>query len=278
MHDLIAFVGAGHLAASLIGGLRAADHPASRLRAATRSEASAAAVRERFGIDCGTSPQAAVDGADVVVLAVKPQQMVDALRGLRVDRATTVVSVAAGLRIDTLRQLLAAGGFDGSVVRSMPNTPSLLRQGMSGLYAPADTPAAARRQAETLLAAVGVTCWVAEERLIDAVTALSGSGPAYFFLVTELLREAGAALGLDPAAAALLASKTLTGAAAMAADGTDVATLRARVTSKGGTTEAAVRCLEAAGLRGHFDDALQAAARRARALGDELAQAAARVD
>lgn len=273
MHDLIAFVGAGNLAASLIGGLRAAGHPASRLRAATRSPGSAAAVRARFGIDCGTDVQSAIDGAAIVVLAVKPQQMADALRGVRVARDATVVSVAAGLRVDTLRRLLGAGGFDGAIVRSMPNTPSLLRQGIAGLYAPAGTAALARQRAEALLGAVGETCWVDTEAQIDAVTALSGSGPAYYFLVTELLREAGAALGLDTAVAARLALKTFTGAAAMAATGTDVATLRAEVTSRGGTTEAALASLESSGLRGSFGTALQAAAERARQRGDELAAA-----
>jgi pyrroline-5-carboxylate reductase len=274
MHDLIAFVGAGNMAASLIGGLRAAGHPAGQLRAATRSEESAAAVRKRFGIDCGTSVQVAIEGADIVVLAVKPQQMVEALRGIHIDSLATVVSVAAGLRIETLRSQLAAGGFEGAIVRTMPNTPSLLRHGIAGLFAPAGTAELALQRAEALLAAVGETCWVDEESKIDAVTALSGSGPAYYFFVTELLREAGAALGLDQATAAKLALKTFTGAAAMAANDVDVATLRAQVTSKGGTTEAALASLEAAGLRGIFRDALKAADDRARLRGDELAQAA----
>jgi pyrroline-5-carboxylate reductase len=273
MPDLIAFVGAGNLAASLIGGLLASGHPADRLRAATRTEASAAGVRLRFGIDCGTQVQQAVEDADVVVLAVKPQQMAEALRGVRIASRATVVSVAAGLRIDTLQRQLAAGGFEGAIVRSMPNTPSLLRQGIAGLYAPAGTPDPARRRAEALLAAVGETCWVDAESQIDTVTALSGSGPAYYFFVTELLREAGAALGLDAAVAARLALKTFTGAAAMAAGEVDVAVLRAQVTSKGGTTEAALASLESAELRRSFREALQAADQRARLRGEELAHA-----
>jgi pyrroline-5-carboxylate reductase len=208
-----------------------------------------------------------------VVLAVKPQQMAEALRGIRIDRAATVISVAAGLRVETLRRQLAAGGFDGAIIRSMPNTPSLLRQGIAGLYAPPSTPVLARQRAETLLTAVGEVCWVEQETQIDAVTALSGSGPAYYFLVTELMREAGAALGLDPAIAARLALKTFTGAAAMSNGDTDVATLRVQVTSKGGTTEAALAVLESADLRRSFREALQAAADRARLRGDELAAA-----
>ena len=272
MHELIAFVGGGNMAASLIGGLLAAAHPAARLRVAVRTADSAARLRQRFGVEALTDSAAAIRGAGIVVLAVKPQQMAEALRGLRLEPGATAISVAAGVRLATVKQWL--GGAD--VVRSMPNTPALFRCGISGLYAEAGLPELARQRAERVLGSVGETCWVAREEQIDAVTALSGCGPAYYFLLTELLRDAGSALGLDPAVAAQLAHSTFIGAAQMARDaGEDVAVLRAQVTSKGGSTEAALAHLEAAGLSRIFREALAAADSRARLGGEELAQLAA---
>jgi pyrroline-5-carboxylate reductase len=195
--------------------------------------------------------------------------MREALAGLAPPATTTVVSIAAGVRVDALRGWL---GTQAPIVRAMPNTPALLRAGVAGLFAPAGTPAAARDLAGRILGAVGATCWVEDEAQLDAVTALSGSGPAYFFLVAEALREAGTALGLDARTAALLAQKTLTGAGRMADTGKDVAELRANVTSKGGTTEAALAHLEQGGLRKLFAGALKAAAERSRQLGDALAR------
>jgi pyrroline-5-carboxylate reductase len=179
-----------------------------------------------------------------------------------------VVSIAAGVRVATLQKLL---GTQAAYVRTMPNTPALLGAGITGLYAPAPTPAAARTLAEQLLGTAGDCVWVSEEAQLDAVTALSGSGPAYFFLLVEALREAGAALGLPPEVAAQLAAQTCVGAARMVGEsGLDAAQLRANVTSKGGTTEAAVNHLESAGLRAIFKAALQAADERAKQLGDAL--------
>jgi pyrroline-5-carboxylate reductase len=272
MQELIAFIGGGNMAASLIGGLLAAGHPVARLRVAVRSAASAQKVHQRFGVAAGTDAAQAIRGAAVVVLAVKPQQMAEALRGLRPDAGATVISVAAGVRVATLAQWLGTG----EIVRSMPNTPALFRCGISGCYAAPELSAAGRARAESLLGCVGETCWVAQEEQIDAVTALSGCGPAYYFLLTEVLREAGAALGLDPAVAAQLAHSTFIGAAQMARDaGEDVAVLRAQVTSKGGSTEAALASLESAGLGRIFHEALAAADSRARLRGEELARQAA---
>jgi pyrroline-5-carboxylate reductase len=266
----IAFVGGGNMAASLIGGLLAAGHPAANIRVAQRSAARGDALRARFGVRVETRAQDMVDGARIVVMAVKPQQMVEAVKGLRVDDGATVLSVAAGVRTASF----ALWFPNAAIVRSMPNTPALFGAGISGLYAPAHTAQAARALAEGLLASAGATCWVEREELLDAVTALSGCGPAYYFLLTEVLREAGAALGLDPAVAARLAQHTFIGAALMARDaGEDVATLRAQVTSKGGATEAALASLESAGLRRIFREALAAAAARSRLRGEELAQA-----
>lgn len=268
MQQTIAFIGGGNMAASLIGGLLAAGHPAARLRVAEPSAERAEWLRREFGLAVKPSGAEVIKGAGAVVLAVKPQQMKAALAGLVADAGTVVVSVAAGVRLGRLRGWLGAAAH---YVRTMPNTPALLRQGITGLYAPEGTPATARELAEAILATAGETVWLPREEDLDAVTALSGSGPAYFFLLTEVLREAGAQLGLDPATAAKLALRTFSGAAAMAADGgRDVIELRAQVTSKGGTTEAAVKALEDAGLRRLFADALAAAARRSRELGDAL--------
>lgn len=269
MARILAFIGGGNMATSLIGGLLAAGSPPAQLRAAEPDATRAATLRERFGITVATSGAEIVSGAAALVLAVKPQQMAGALRGLHPDAGTTILSIAAGVRLQTLR---AALGEAQHYVRSMPNTPALYGRGISGLYAPPGTPAAARELAESILAAVGATCWVEQETDLDAVTAVSGSGPAYYFLLTEALREAGTALGLSADTARRLADATLVGAARMVEAGSaDVAELRAQVTSKGGTTQAAVEHLEKAGLRRIFAEALAAAARRSRELGDELA-------
>jgi pyrroline-5-carboxylate reductase len=213
-----------------------------------------------------------VRGAATVVLAVKPQQMGEALEGLALDTDACVVSIAAGIRLDFLR---AALGPAVHYVRSMPNTPALYGCGISGLYTSPDAPASARQRAEHVLRAAGETVWLERESDLDAVTAVSGSGPAYFFLLIEAMREAGVALGLSPQTAARLASRTCVGAARMVDGGTtDVAELRQQVTSKGGTTEAALRHFEAAGLRDIVRVALTAAARRSEELGDQLAKAA----
>lgn len=269
MTRILAFIGGGNMATSLIGGLLACGWTAAELRVAEPDAARAARLRERFGVT--VAPAAEITrGAAALVLAVKPQQMNEALRGLRPDAGATVLSIAAGVRLDSLR---AALGEALHYVRSMPNTPALYGCGISGLYAPPGTPQSARELAQAILAAVGATVWVEQEADLDAVTAVSGSGPAYYFLLTEALREAGTALGLAPEVARRLADATLVGAARMVEQGAgDVAELRAQVTSKGGTTEAALRHLESAGLRRIFAEALAAAARRSRELGDELAR------
>jgi len=269
MSELIAFVGGGQMAGSLIGGLLAAGHPAARVRVAEPDTARAEILRRDFKVEVRACARD-LPPADALVLAVKPQAMREALAGLAPAASTTVVSIAAGVRVQALRGWL---GPAAPIVRAMPNTPALLRSGIAGLYAPAGTPPAARELAAKVLGAVGATCWVEDEAQLDAVTALSGSGPAYFFLVAEALREAGAALGLDARTAALLAQKTLAGAGRMVdASAADVAELRANVTSKGGTTEAALAHLERGGLRALFAGALKAAAERSRELGDALAK------
>lgn len=268
MAELIAFVGGGQMAGSLIRGLLAAGHPAARVRVAEPDAARAAVLAKETGVSVKPAARDVAAGADALVLAVKPQQMREAVQGITPAAGTTVISIAAGVRVASLRAWLGAAA---PVIRCMPNTPALLRAGITGLHAPAGTPEASRALAERVLGAVGATCWLADEAQLDAVTALSGSGPAYFFLLAEALRDAGVALGLDSATATLLAERTFAGAARMTEGGADLAQLRANVTSKGGTTEAAVRHLESAGFRKLMAEAVAAASNRARDLGDALA-------
>lgn len=268
MQSNIAFIGGGNMAAAMIGGLITSGHTAAHLRVAEPNAERAEWLRRRFGIKVQDSAAKVIAGAQAVVLAVKPQQMGEALHGLQLDADTTVVSIAAGVRLSSLRHWLGDGVH---LVRCMPNTPALYQQGITGLFTPASTPASARALAETILKAAGQTCWLEQEAELDAVTALSGSGPAYFFLLTEALREAGIKLGLSPAVAAHLAQQTFVGAAGMAdKTGADVSTLRAQVTSKGGTTEAAVKSLETDGIRAIFERALAAASARSKELGDQM--------
>lgn len=269
-HPRIAFLGGGNMAAALIGGLLKTGWPATQIVVAEPVAERADWLMVEFGVVVQARIAEIVGDADALVLAVKPQQMAAALNGLQLKPGAVVVSIAAGVRLATLQRLL---GTAVSYVRTMPNTPALLGAGITGLFAPAGTPAAARALAEQLLAAAGACVWVDEESQLDAVTALSGSGPAYFFLLVEALRDAGAALGLSAEVAAQLAAQTCVGAARMVGEsGLDARVLRANVTSKGGTTEAAVDHLESAGLRAIFAQALHAADARAKALGDALDQ------
>ncbi len=265
MKETIAFVGGGNMAASLIGGLLAAGCQAANIRVAERLADSAARIRERFGVSVGNDIRAVTDGADIVVLAIKPQQFAEAAVGLQPLAGSTTLSIMAGVRCTTLRRSL---GTATEIVRSMPNTPALIRRGATGLFAPDGTSARSRARAEAIVKSVGSACWVETEDALDAVTALSGCGPAYFFRFVESLRDAGVALGLDSAAARSLAFETFAGAAALAtARDEDVAELRRQVTSKGGATEAALQRLDAGNFDALIRAALTAACERSRELG-----------
>lgn len=262
----IAFIGAGNMASSIIGGLLAEGVPAGQLHASDPSpemRARAAAL----GVQATDNNAVAVKDADIVVLAVKPQVMKDVLQplaGVLAARRPLVVSIAAGITIANLQDWL---GQNTAVVRCMPNTPALVRLGATGLFANEHVSAAQRAQADALLKAVGTALWVDSEAQLDAVTALSGSGPAYFFLVIEAMIEAGIQLGLPPETARALTLQTALGSARMAVDSdVDAAELRRRVTSPGGTTAEAIRTFEEGGLRTLFLQALQAAERRSREL------------
>lgn len=268
MSDLITFIGGGNMATSMIGGLIAAGHPGERIRVVDAKQEQIDALRARFGTGGSLDMARECADADVVVVAVKPQQVPAALAGLELRSGATVVSIAAGIRINTLSRLL---GSQVHYVRCMPNTPALVGSGVSGLFTESATPDGARASAQRLLAAAGKVVWVDTETDLDAVTAVSGSGPAYFFLLTELMRDAGVQLGLTPEAAGELARHTLIGAARMVeATGTEPATLRQQVTSKGGTTAAALGSMENSGIASIVAKALQAAATRSRELGDEF--------
>ena len=264
---VVAFIGGGNMARSLIGGMIARGADPARVRVAEPVEALREALKADFDVPCFATAAEAVEGASVWLLAVKPQVMrtvCGELTAVAQDTRPVAISVAAGI---TSGQLSGWLGGDVAVVRAMPNTPALLGAGITGLFANARTDATQRAQAATLLDAVGPTVWIEDEAQMDAVTAVSGSGPAYVFLLAEAMQAAGEAQGLPTDAARTLATHTLMGAARMLVEsGEPAAVLRKRVTSPGGTTQAAIETFEAGGLRTLVDDAVTAATRRGREL------------
>jgi pyrroline-5-carboxylate reductase len=264
----IAFIGAGNMGEAMLRGLAKAGHSKEGLRAFDLRTDRLKALSSEAGFTAVDSVAQAVDGADVVVLAVKPQSFDGLLRELapRVGEGQTLVSIAAGIRLERLGAALAATPAV-RLVRVMPNTPGLIGQGISAYcLGPTAGPEQAA-QTEALLRPLGKVLRVREEDM-DAVTALSGSGPAYVFLFMEALQAAGTGLGLSAEASFLLASQTLSGAAAMIqAREKSPAELRSAVTSPGGTTAAAIRVFEEGGLRSLVEKALDAASERSKELG-----------
>ncbi|MBL8513546.1 MAG: pyrroline-5-carboxylate reductase [Betaproteobacteria bacterium] len=270
------FIGGGNMAQAIAAGLLARGARAADLAAIEPVEATRA-----FWITRGMPVFAAFDAslldAEVLVLAVKPQSMAAALAPMRARlRDQVVLSIAAGVRIaDMARQLGSADAPSApyaTIVRAMPNTPALVGAGISGLYAPPGVDAASRNKAESLLKAVGKTAWFDDETMLDAVTAVSGSGPAYVFYFIEALEQAARDLGMDAPTARLFATETFSGGAKLAVQSEDsAATLRAKVTSKRGTTERAIESFDAAHLKQRFIEGVAAACGRAKELGDELA-------
>lgn len=273
MHNAtLAFIGAGNMARSLIGGLVQAGWPKDRLLATDPNEAARAQLTTQLGISTLEDNSEAARQADVVVLAVKPQQLQAVCRTLQpvVSHKPLILSVAAGVRCADIDRWLG-GGLP--IVRTMPNTPALVGSGATGLYANPVVSAEQKTLAENILRAVGMTVWVDEEKQLDAVTALSGSGPAYFFMLMEAMQAAGERLGLDRDQARLLTVQTALGAAKMALETQeDAAELRRRVTSPNGTTEAALKVFFDAGCMETVDQALAAAYSRADELANILAQ------
>lgn len=267
----LAFIGAGNMARSLIGGLVADGWDPAFISVSDPDPDQLAAVTGLFGTNSAPDNAAAVENSELVVLAVKPQVMREVAGGLAAKvqaRQPLVISIAAGIRTSDLQRWL---GGDCALVRCMPNTPALVQSGATAMFANSAANDDQKALAENVLRAVGLAVWVDNEAQMDAVTALSGSGPAYFFLVIEALQEAAQALGLDDKTARLLALQTAFGAAKMALESRDdAATLRQRVTSPGGTTETALSVLEQGGLRPLFNDALKAACDRSRELAEQF--------
>jgi len=267
----ISFIGGGNMAASLIGGLLADNLQAGQITVTDPNDRSRAYLATNFGVQTTDDNAAAVAKADVVVLAVKPQVLQSVAEELAPTvqaRQPLVITVAAGIRSGDLNRWLGGeAGKPVAVVRAMPNTPALLQTGAIGLFASEHVSDEQRDLGETILRAAGLTLWVQEEDQMDAVTALSGSGPAYVFRIMEAMEAAGSGLGLPPETARLLTLQTVLGAAKMALESSEsVATLRERVTSPGGTTEQGLRVMAENNIDQLMAQVLKAAADRSREL------------
>lgn len=267
----ITFIGGGNMASALISGLLQQGFTAKQLKAVEINSENREKLQQVFGIQTAAGLADGITNSDVIVLSVKPQQLHELSRNLAplLDRQL-VISIAAGIRaIDIMRWL---GNYQ-RVVRAMPNTPSLVGSGVAGLYAAPGLTAADKKNAEAILAAVGSTLWVDEEELLHAVTAISGSGPAYVFYFIEAMQLAGAELGLTAAQARQLSLLTFTGASKLASlSDEDAAVLRARVTSKGGTTEQAILSMEKNDVKRKIIAAIHTANSRSREMSDEYSK------
>jgi pyrroline-5-carboxylate reductase len=269
----IAIIGAGNMGASLTGGLIKNGHPVDKIIAADPSPEKRQHLLHTYGIKVFDENADMTKLADVVIFAVKPQifeSVATPLKEIFAKHKPLVISIAAGVRIASIQKWL---GGHAAIVRVMPNTPALIGAGASALYANAEVSEDQHDIAESILRAVGITVWVQEESQMDTVTALSGSGPAYFFLILEALQDAAEELGLSAETAQILAQQTALGAALMAIDSThSPAELRQHVTSPGGTTEAALAVLEKSDVRSILKKALQAAKTRSEELANMLGE------
>lgn len=266
----IAFIGGGNMATALIAGLAGQLTTAGSLHVVDPNPDALARLASQYGVSTAASIDVQVGAADVVVLAVKPQQMREVAANLKplLGAQPLVLSIAAGIRIADLSRWL--GGYT-RIVRSMPNTPALIAMGITGMVAGAEVDEAQRQAADKVMRAVGQTVWLKDESLIDPVTAVSGSGPAYVFFFLEAMQQAALEMGLDAEQGRQLALATFTGAAQLAAQSSEpVEVLRQRVTSKGGTTHAAISSMEQSGVKEAIVAAMKAAAARGRELGEEL--------
>jgi len=264
----IGFIGAGNMARSLIGGLISSGVKTAHLFAADPNEDTRKALQKDFSIETFAENQQLIDSCDVIVFAVKPQALKEVATALKAKDSALYLTIAAGIPSESLNNWL---GSNKAIVRAMPNTPSLVLSGASGLYANSHVAEAQKETAESILRAVGLTVWVENEKQLDAVTALSGSGPAYFFMVMEAMEKAGEELGLPAETARLLAIQTGFGATKLALEVDDApAILRQKVTSPGGTTEQAIKTFEEQGLVAIFSKAMTAARDRAEQLAEEL--------
>ena len=260
----IGFIGGGNMARSLISGLLREGVQPNSIHVADPGEQTRSALQQEFGIVTQADNHAVANAVDLLVLAVKPQVMQPVCEALGPNLPPLVISIAAGIPASAISSWLDT---ETAIVRCMPNTPAMIGAGASGLFATAGTTTTQKQAAEALLATAGLVVWVDTEADIDAVTAISGSGPAYFFLLIEALEKAGVALGLEPETAASLAIETAYGAGAYARQSSDdPTTLRTKVTSPGGTTEAALAVFNEHNFTALVETAAQAAADRAQAL------------
>ncbi|ARU28012.1 pyrroline-5-carboxylate reductase [Cellvibrio sp. PSBB006] len=266
----LTFIGAGNMARAIIGGLLAKGYPADLISASATRQETLDTVSNQFGIATSTDNRALAQAADVVVLAVKPQMLKTVALDLQpaLGHKPLIISVAAGITTQSMGEWL---GVDQAIVRSMPNTPSQVQTGAAGLFANANTSTEQRQTASQILGAVGVVQWLDDEPLLNAVTAVSGSGPAYFFLMMEAMIDAAVDLGLSRDCATDLTLQTALGAAMLAKNSdVDVAELRRRVTSPKGTTEQAIKSFEADGIRTMVSRAMKACADRSLELSEQL--------
>jgi pyrroline-5-carboxylate reductase len=267
----ITFLGGGNMAGSLIGGMLQHGFAARQFYVADPNPAQRDALAAKFSVRVSEDNAEAVAGAEVVVFAVKPQVFRTAAQSVAkvlADSQPLVISIAAGIAEPDIRRWL---GYDAAIVRSMPNTPALVGSGASALFANTFVTPAQRSLATSMLEAVGIAVWLDDERHMDAVTAVSGSGPAYFFLLMEVMEAAARELQLPEGTARKLILQTALGAARMAsASELDTRTLRQQVTSPGGTTAAALKVLQDADIGGLFQRALTAARERGAELSREF--------
>jgi pyrroline-5-carboxylate reductase len=268
-HPIITFIGGGNMASAIIGGLVRQGHPATAIQVVEPWDEQRTRLAQQFaGMAVLEAVSPALQPSGLVVWAVKPQTFKDAAAQARPFLGDTLhLSVAAGITSESIATWLGTQ----RIVRAMPNTPALVGLGMTGLFARPDVSAAERTLVETVVKTTGDLVWVDAEKQLDAVTALSGSGPAYVFYFLEAMRDAGTQMGLPPEVAQQLAVSTFMGAATLAQRSSEpLQTLRERVTSKGGTTYAAITSMEAAGVKAKFEDAMLAAQKRAEELGREF--------
>ena len=269
----IAFIGGGNMAASLVSGLVSDDYDPQRIVVSDPDREKLAGLAARFGIRPAVDNRDAVGRADIVVFAVKPQNLKSVAMNIAPEvqaRRPLMISIVAGVKEKDIQSWL---GNDVTLIRTMPNTPAMLQAGATVLHAGPGVTDDQKNLAESILRAVGLTRWVRDEDKMDAVTALSGSGPAYFFLVMEAMEQVGLDMGLSAETARLLTLQTALGAARMAMESSDgPATLRERVTSPGGTTEKALAVFEAAGIRYLFHKALISARDRSVELSRRLGE------
>ncbi len=265
----IGFIGGGNMATALVGGLAVKLTSPNNIHVVDLNQDSLTKMEAQFGVNTALAIDGALAPCDVIILAVKPQQLRDVVTQLKPHLSgQLLLSIAAGIRAEDISRWL--GGYD-AIVRSMPNTPALIGKGVTGMVAMAGVSAEQRQAADNIMRAVGATVWLDDEALIDSVTAVSGSGPAYVFYFIEAMQQAASELGLNAEQGTQLAIATFTGAAELAAQSADqVSVLRDKVTSKGGTTYAALTSLEASGVKASIVEAIKAAAARGKELGDEF--------